>query len=86
MTPAQFLAGEAIILFASAQPSTEWVPVSFNGLKWPEREADHSPLSNAEIVNAWCVTSRPPDALMVWCLDSLSVIQAFGFVLAQGES
>jgi hypothetical protein len=61
-------------------------PGFFTGLKWSEREADHSPLSNAEIINEWRVTSRPPHALLMRCLDSLSVIQVFGFVLAQGES
>jgi hypothetical protein len=53
MTPVQFLTGEAIILFGSKQPSTEGISISFTGLKWPKREADHSPLSKAEIINAW---------------------------------
>jgi hypothetical protein len=29
-------------------------------VKRPEREADHSPPSNAEIKNAWNYTSTPP--------------------------
>jgi hypothetical protein len=33
------------------------------GLKWPEREADHSPPCSAEIKNAWSSTSTPPICL-----------------------
>jgi hypothetical protein len=32
---------------------------SFPGVKWPEREADHSPPSTAEVKNAWSYTSTP---------------------------
>jgi hypothetical protein len=27
------------------------------GVKWPEREADHSPPSSVEVMNAWSYTS-----------------------------
>jgi hypothetical protein len=30
------------------------------GVKRPENEADHLPLSNAEVKNAWSYTSTPP--------------------------
>jgi hypothetical protein len=30
------------------------------GVKWPEREADHSPPSGTDVKNAWSYTSTPP--------------------------
>jgi hypothetical protein len=36
-------------------------------IKRPGREADHSPLSSAEVKNAWSYTSTPPSAFMSWC-------------------
>jgi hypothetical protein len=30
------------------------------GVKWPGREADHSPPSSVEVKNAWRYTSTPP--------------------------
>jgi hypothetical protein len=44
--------------------NTHWVP----GLKWLGREADHSPLSNAEVKNARSYTSTPPYVFVAWCL------------------
>jgi hypothetical protein len=41
---------------------------SFLGSKELEREADHSPPSNAEVKNAWSYTSTPQYAFMAWCL------------------
>jgi hypothetical protein len=35
------------------------------GVKWPGREADHSPLSSAEVKNAWNYTPAPQYAS--WC-------------------
>jgi hypothetical protein len=32
---------------------------TFPGLKWPGREADHSPLSNAELKNGGAILSLP---------------------------
>jgi hypothetical protein len=37
------------------------------GIKWPGREADHSPPSSAEVKNAWRYTSIPQYAFMAWC-------------------
>jgi hypothetical protein len=35
------------------QPPVQWVPGALSlGVKWPGREADHSPLSSAEVKNA----------------------------------
>jgi hypothetical protein len=34
-------------------------------VKWPGREADHSPPSSAEVKNAWSYTSTPQYAFMV---------------------
>jgi hypothetical protein len=30
------------------------------GIKWPEREADHSPPSRAQVKNEWSYNSAPP--------------------------
>jgi len=39
----------------------QWAPGTLSpGLKWPEREADHSLLSSAEVKNAWSYTSTHP--------------------------
>jgi hypothetical protein len=36
------------------QPPNQWVPAAFSqGVKRPDREADHSPPSSAEVKNAW---------------------------------
>jgi hypothetical protein len=37
------------------------------GVKRPRRVADHSPLSSAEVKNAWIYTSTPQYAFMAWC-------------------
>jgi hypothetical protein len=43
------------------QPPIQWVPWALSlGLKWPEREADHSPPSSAEVNNEWSYSSTPP--------------------------
>jgi hypothetical protein len=38
------------------------------GIKRPEREADHSLPSSAEVKNAWIYTSIPRYVFMAWCL------------------
>jgi hypothetical protein len=40
----------------------------FPGVKWPGREADHSPPTIAEIKKMWIYTSTPPYAFMASCL------------------
>jgi hypothetical protein len=36
------------------QPPIQWVPEAVSaGVKWPGREADHSPLPSAKVENAW---------------------------------
>jgi hypothetical protein len=37
------------------------------GIKQPEREADYSSPSSAEVKNEWRYTSTPPYALVAWC-------------------
>jgi hypothetical protein len=68
--------GLAIFLFTTAsrptlgptQPSIQWVTGSLSlGVKRPGLEADHSPLSSAEVKNAWSYTSLPQYASMAWC-------------------
>jgi hypothetical protein len=43
------------------------------GIKRPEHEADHSPVSSAEIKNAWSYTSTPPirlhSVVLIWVQD-----------------
>jgi hypothetical protein len=44
----------------STQPPIQWVSGVFPpGVKWPGREADHSPPSSAEVKNAWRYNSAP---------------------------
>jgi hypothetical protein len=51
------------------QSSIQWVPGELSlGVKRPEREADHSPPSNAEVKNAWSYTSTPHYVFMAWYL------------------
>jgi hypothetical protein len=51
------------------QPRIQRVPVALSPrLKWPEREADHSPPSSADIKNAWSYTSTPPHVFTAWCV------------------
>jgi hypothetical protein len=46
------------------QPPNQWVPAVLSlGIKWPGREADHSPPSSAEVKNAWSYTSTLPVCL-----------------------
>jgi hypothetical protein len=50
-------------------PPIQWVPGALSlGVKWPGREAGHSPPSSAEVKNAWSYTSTPQYAFMTWCL------------------
>jgi hypothetical protein len=50
------------------QPRTQWIPGGLApGVKRPGREADHSPLSSAEVKNAWRYTSTSP-YVFVTCL------------------
>jgi hypothetical protein len=38
------------------------------GVKRPEREADYSPPSSVEVMNAWTYTSTPQYVFVAWCL------------------
>jgi hypothetical protein len=43
------------------QPPIQWVPGTLSlGVQRPEREADHSPTSSAEVKNVWSYTFIPP--------------------------
>ena len=59
---------EGKIFFSSPiRPGRSWGPPSFPcvpeiispGIKWPERQVDHSPPSGAEVRNEWSYTSTP---------------------------
>jgi hypothetical protein len=42
---------------------TDWLwgpPIGYRGLKRPVREADHSPLTSAEVKKTWIYTPTPP--------------------------
>jgi hypothetical protein len=71
-----FRRGLGIFFFTTAsrlalgptQLSLQWVPGALSlGVKRPEREADYSPPSSAEVKNAWSYTSVPQYASMTWC-------------------
>jgi hypothetical protein len=52
----------------STQHPIQWVLGALSlGVKRPGREADHSPLSSAEIKNAWSYTPLPQYTFMAWC-------------------
>jgi hypothetical protein len=43
------------------QPTIQWVRGGLSlGVKWPGREADHSPQCSVEVKNVWSYTSTPP--------------------------
>jgi hypothetical protein len=68
--------GLGIFLFTASrtalgpiQPPIQWVPgVLSLGEKRPEREADNSPPSSAEVKNAWSYTSPPQYVFRAWYL------------------
>jgi hypothetical protein len=71
-----FRRGLGIFLFTTAsrmalvppKPPIQWVPGALSlGVKRPGREADHSPLSSAEVKNVWSYTSTPQYIFMAWC-------------------
>jgi hypothetical protein len=41
------------------QPSIQWVPEVFPGVKWQEHEADHSPRFSAKVKNTGAILSLP---------------------------
>jgi hypothetical protein len=44
-------------------PPVQWIRELFLGIKWPGREADHSPPSNVEVKNEWSFTFMLPMCL-----------------------
>jgi hypothetical protein len=47
--------------------SNEYQGAFYLGIKCPEREADYSPPSSAEVKDAWSYNSPPQYASMAWC-------------------
>jgi hypothetical protein len=46
------------IFFFATQPPMQWVSGALSlGVEWPDREAEHSPPSSAQVKNAWSYTS-----------------------------
>jgi hypothetical protein len=51
------------------QPTIQWVSGTLSlGVKWPVREAEHSPPSSAQVKNSWSYASTPQYVFMAWCL------------------
>jgi hypothetical protein len=64
-----FLFSTSRPVLGPTQPPIQWVPGALSpGVKQPEREADHSPPTNAEVKKTWVCTSTPPYAFMAQCL------------------
>jgi hypothetical protein len=66
-----------IFLYATAsrpileptQPPIQWIQGAlFASVKWPRREADHSPPSSSDVNNVWSCNSTPPYGFMARCL------------------
>jgi hypothetical protein len=52
-----------------SHPPIQWVPGTFSlGIRWPGRDANHSPPVNAEVKNEWSYTSSLPYVFMPWCI------------------
>jgi hypothetical protein len=50
----------------TTQPPSQRVPGNLSpGVKWLEREADHSPPTSAEVKKTWIYTATPPYTFMV---------------------
>jgi hypothetical protein len=59
------------LALGSTQPPIQWAPAALTRqLKRSGREADDSPPSNGDVMNAWSYTSLPQYVLMAWCLLS----------------
>jgi hypothetical protein len=58
---AQFALSHFYMLLGPTQPPIQCVPGALSlGVKRPEREADRSPPSSADVRNVWSYTSTPP--------------------------
>jgi hypothetical protein len=67
--PIHFFYRGLFTVLGPTQPPIQWIPGAlFLVVKWPGREADHSPPSRAEVKNAWSYTSNPQYVFMAWCL------------------
>jgi len=88
MTGVQFPAGAEIFCHNYSHNDSGVQPASYpvgngilsQGVKWLECEADHYPLTSAEVMKAWSYTFTPPYIFMVWCL-SMYRIHFHGMVL-----
>jgi len=68
--PASYLMGTGVLIPA---------------VKQPEREADHSPTSSANVRNSWGYTSNSQYVLTVWCLTKQE-IRLHGAVLKHRDN
>jgi hypothetical protein len=52
------------------EPPIQWSPEALSlGVKRPDREADHSPPSSAEVKNAWSYASTPQCSFMICSIN-----------------
>jgi hypothetical protein len=78
---------EILLCFLLIQPPSQWVPgVIFPGVKWPGREAGHSPPSSAEVKNAWSYTSIPPYVFTARCNVKNCTVLSFHLTLTTTAS
>jgi hypothetical protein len=76
-----FLTIASRLAVESTHLPVQWVPGTLSmGVKWPGREADHSPPSSAEVKNALSYTSTPQYAFMTWCSVKKSTGSTLPFI------
>jgi hypothetical protein len=64
----------------ATQPPIQWVPGALSlGVKWPGREADHSPLSSAELKNGGAIPP-PPYVFMALCFSAVLIKYRDNFI------
>jgi hypothetical protein len=59
-----------IPVMKSIQPPIQYVPPLFPGAERPERKANHSPASSAEVKIEWRHTSTPPGYIHSCCAQA----------------
>jgi hypothetical protein len=66
----------------STQPPIKWIQEALSpGVKRPGREAEHLPVSSAEVKKTWIYTSIPLYAFMAYCLLRYSDNFTFTFYI-----
>jgi hypothetical protein len=72
-------ADDCTIVFTNG--SIKWVPeATYQKVKQPEREVNHSPPSNDEVKNEWSYTFVPLYAFMAWTTKNLRFIYTHTYI------